>query len=337
MSSSDPESRLFVLDTNAQRLLFGGDAESALNSRDRAAEIGRKVRAAEDSLGSKRLAHPWVIAEMLSHIVEPAGLNYRQCELAIVGAWEHSSQGGALYWLAESEALLAQAFYGADIGFILSNYNLFNHLARIVAVGSAADRAEEAPTFKAVRKQTDAAEDRFADDILRYVVRGIDPDSTTWQLFANDREARREALRRVNDDSTLVYIAASHVLKAASIAGANPAEDPDFLGKVQMVVERSASSLEMYRTLVRKLIETGADLKKSKHRNTLWDIPIIFGVGQMVEEREMTLVTSDKGMLAAAGSAGARSHVLHTAEYLKALRLKPEDYLASKHCQPPDS
>lgn len=326
---------MFVLDTNAQRLLFGGDAESVLNTRERAAEIGHEVRAAEDSFGSKRLAHPWVIAEMLSHIVEPTGLNYRQCESAIVGAWAHSSQDGTLYWLAESEALLAQAFYSADIEFILSNYHLFNHLARIVAVGSAADRAEETLTFEAIRRQADAAEDRFANDILRHVVRGIDPNSTSWQLFSEDKDARREALEWLDSDAVLGYVAMSHVVKAAAIAGADPSQDPDFLGKVQMVRGRATSSLEMYRSLVRKLIVSGADMTKAKHRNTLWDIQIIFGVGQPVAEREMTLVTSDKGMLAAAASAGARSHVLHTAEYLRALQLKPEDYLASKHCQSP--
>lgn len=335
MTSPDPGSRLFVLDTNAQRLLFGGDAEAGLNAPERAAEVGREVRAAEESFDSKRLAHPWVIAELLSHIVEPVGLNYRQCESAIAGAWAHSSQGGALYWLAESEALLAQAFYGADIEFILSNYRLFNHLARIVAFGCEADRAEEEPTFEAVRRQVDAAENRFANDILRHVVRGIDPNSTSWRLFSEDKDARKEALEWLDSDSALGYVAMSYVVKAAAIADADPSQDPDLLGKAKMVRARATSSLEMYRSLVRKLIVSGADMTKAKHRNTLWDIQIIFGVGQPVAEREMTLVTSDKGMLAAAASAGARSHVLHTAEYLRALQLKPEDYLASKHCQSP--
>lgn len=312
--------RCVVLDTNAYRRLARG------RSPTEARRKGAGIRVHDQRQAVQALAHPLVIVELLAHLSDPADPSRDDCRCALITLWEHcaTTLGGTrqLAILEDPETQLAVALYGCCP---IANHQLVENLAltaRLVGETDTDDVLSQLDdTLRSCVETVDSIEDNFVQDMAQFVVQGFDPQARSWDALKKNPDLLIRVIAYLESGRSLTTLARAKVDLARRIVGRDllaPVHDDE----VETVINAFRCHLELYRRIVRKIVETGCDVTKSKNRNWVWDLQIAFALGDYTVRNGFVtdLVTGDADFAAAGKAAGFGDRVLSFDQYSARLR-----------------
>jgi hypothetical protein len=174
--------------------------------------------------------------------------------------------------------------------------------------------------FDFIAQHVDKVERDFEQDFWDAIIKPLNPNISSWE----ELRARPDLLRALEAamKTPVLKIAFSRmlVLKAADALGISPtARQVD--DRTRWLVAYLSVPMALYHLVVRRVAGQGARLNKSERRNWIWDLYILFGIGDdhAANDLPLTLVSSDKDMAAAANTAGFAKFVVSFPDYLARL------------------
>ena len=312
--------RCVVLDTNAYRRLARGRPPTEARRK------GAGIRMHDQRQAVQALAHPLVIVELLAHLSDPADPSRDDCRCAIITLWEHcaTTLGGArqLAILEDPETQLAAALYGCCP---ISNHQLVENLAQTTRRVGETDTndvlSQLDDLLRSCVETVDSIEDKFVQDMAQFVVQGFDPQARSWDAIKKNPDLLTRVNAYLDSAQSLTTLARAKVLLARQVVGRDifaPVHDDE----VETVISAFKCHLELYRRIVRKIVETGCDVTKPNKRNWVWDLQIAFALGSYTVRHGlvMDLVTGDADFAAAGKAAGFGDRVLSFDQYTARLR-----------------
>ena len=278
--------------------------------------------AAEQLRQISAYASPYVIMELASHLRDATDPHFEVCRTAIQALYEHCKERtGQLRMVADSESLIAHMLYGRFPASNAKTSETLAQLARAVAL------SPSGPLHQSVVKQCaeigmciDDGEKNFVAD-LAHAVQWLKPNCVGWEPFSKDKQKRKRALVIVRSDDMKTGIAATQVIKARRLLGEKE-DGPDLEGMANAVLAHAPVAVALYRQIVELLISNGVDISKKEHANWIWDIQIVFGIGEELQcgLPKLTLITADKAIARAATEASVAGSILRLPEYLANLQ-----------------
>jgi len=269
------------------------------------------------SSGMLTFANPYVLMELMAHLTDESDPDYAECRSAICALYHLSAVNSQqVRIVADSEALVLRALYGLTLPETEQTTQCICTLAiAIVNTPGALDSILTAK-LQQIQDHLSKVQVQFISDIWQFVVQVLNPSSIGWAPLENDETMRNVLLNILRSATMPQAIATAFVVKA--MHQAQLVESPAKLfGNAQFVSTTFPASIELYREILKRIIETGCDLNKKKRSNWIWDIQIVMGVGQHIAtiNKPLHLVTTDGDIIAAAESAGCRSFVHSLSEF----------------------
>jgi hypothetical protein len=220
---------------------------------------------------------------LLAHLSDPADPDREDRRSAVVTLWEHcgTTLGGSrqLAILEDPEAQLAAALYGCCP---IVNHRLIENLALTARLVGETDGDEILSklndTLKSFAATVDSIEERFVQDMMQFVLQVFDPHAQTWDALTKNRDLLARVLKYLDSEESVITLARAKVRLARRVVEGDqsqPIEDDE----VARVIDAFGCHLQLYRQIVRKMVQTGCDVTKPKHRNWIWDLQIAFAIG----------------------------------------------------------
>ncbi len=308
-----------VLDTNVYRDI--SDKNSVI---DPIAEI-EKYLVAMKSRNIGAYASPFVLMELAAHLADTTDPDYDECRLAL-RAQHHVcsiSSGEQLKTIMDSESLVLKALYNIILPESSTTTEQLAKLSRYIYENTPGVLDEKRIIeCKQLKSHLDQIETQFVSDMWQYVVQQLKPATTGWAPLENDKSTRNVVLESINSRGMPSFIAHAFVIKAMVQAKRNESAT-DITAKAKWISGKFNTSIQLYREILKRIVETGCNIDKPERRNWIWDMQIAFGVGQMIgdDNKELHLVSTDKAILQAAENAGSRRYVHSLAEFKKQLSM----------------
>jgi hypothetical protein len=304
-----------VLDTNVYRDL--SDRKRVI---DPIAET-EKYLVAMKSCRISAYASPFVLMELAAHLADITDPHYDECRSAL-RAQHHVcsiSSGQQLKTIIDSESLVLKALYNVILPESSTTTEQLAKLSHYIYKNTPGVIDEKRIIVcKQLKTHLDHIETQFVSDMWQYVVQQLKPATTGWAPLENDKSTRSVVLESINSKEMLSFIAHAFVIKAMVQARRNESAT-DVAAKAKLISDKFNTSIQLYREILKRIVETGCNIDKPERRNWIWDMQIALGVGQMIgdDHKELHLVSTDKAILRAAESSGARQYVHSLAEFKK--------------------
>lgn len=310
--------KVIVFDTNAYRVLTYG--MNLPSTRAKALEI----RAHEDAAGFKSLAHPIVVWELLSHLVDPSDPAYAHCLHALVALGEHTASrettDGGICLVADASSSVCRELFGR----LPPDYEKgLESLGTVVThiVKNAPDLSDVVlqQNITHLAQGMDGREKKWVagmDGILDHFSPG-----TAKAVFGGTSD--KEALRKVRAffDSPAFFEAWSHHIVASNAldVGITALQPDELRAKGRIVRENFPVGFHLMRVLLKKLATAQPpNLASAKHKrwNFVWDSMISFVLGPgTIDGADVFLVTGDGDIQEAAEEAGYGGRVMQLDVY----------------------
>ncbi len=312
--------RCVVLDTNAYRRL------ARRRPPTEARRKGTGIRTHDQRQGVQAIAHPLVIVELLAHLSDPEDPSRDECRCAIITLWEHcaTTLGGTrqIAILEDPETQLAVALYRCCP---IANHRLVEnlaHTARLIGETDADDVLTQLQdTLRSCVETVESIEENFVRDMAQFVVQGFDPTARSWDAIKRNPDLLTRVISYLESEQSLTTLARAKVALARHVVGRDLSV-PVHNDEVETVINSFKCHLELYRRIVRTIVERGPDVTKPKKRNWVWDLQIAFSLGEYTVRNglSMDLVTGDIDIVEAANAAGFGDRVISVDQYSARLR-----------------
>lgn len=310
--------RIVVFDTNAYRnLTFGLSTDS---SRKKA----RKLADTELSRGTKALANPFIIWELVSHLADPTDPAFENCMNSLVALVEHTRKPdddlGGVCRIADGETEICRQLFNRIPSIAEQNCANLSKLASYVWSNAPSLADSNAQTnFKVFGAEMDKKEAAWLDHVeaLLTAFRSLDSSFSTAESKKNEIKKRRE---HINGPAFLRQTALGKAISCASLFDFVLSEDE--LKEAGDRMERIfPTSLKlMQKTLAGWFDAPDMNLRspKKKRGNFVWDTALCYGIGadHSVGEAKILFVTDDEAVLNGAGEAGCGDRVMKFQDYL---------------------
>ena len=270
-----------------------------------------ELRRAELLNGVTALANPFVIMELASHLRDPNDPNFAECRCALTALHYHcrSEDGLQVNMIADPVWQTTRRYFGqAPIGHEETTQTLSWLVCHV------ADRNGEnldpnvVAVCEKIHQHLAEVEYDFVD-VMRNVIKNLNPDCAGWEPFSGDKDKRKQAIREIYS-SRFLYERASVLLEAAASMIPEPHMTITHQEAVEDIVRVNRPAMELERWVWIRMAETGLDMSKPQRRNTIWDVMIAMVLGGTIESKPLILVTSDKDFRAAAQMAGVPELVI---------------------------
>jgi len=272
---------------------------------------------AEKRRGVARYADPFVVAELLAHLADPADPHYATCRGAIyrIHARCNRGAGGECGILQDSESRLAYLVTGSS----LPKHDFFTErvIAPLFADIALVPRDQPLPEPMQPHLQQIAA--HVAEQKARFVETARQLQATIQAVQVSvDEQGKRETMKRARrthaSEPTRRGIAEGYIRSAFTNAGLL-APDPLPPELVDRVYPRIATAVEFEALIWEKLAFDGAKPESRGIQSLRWDQRIAFNIGATSNGRPLWLVTDDHDFARAAKAAGYSDRVLTRAVY----------------------
>ncbi len=279
-----------LLDSNIYRTRAGFDA----------------LLEAEKRRGVARYADPFVVAELLAHLADPADPDYGTCRGAIyrIHARCNRGAGGECGILQDSESRLAYLVTGSS----LPKHDFFT------------ERARMQPHLLQIAEHVVEQKARFVETARRL------KDTIQAVHAGANEEERKETMKRARrthaSAETRRGFAVGYV-RAAFVNAERALPDPLPEALIGRVYPHIATAIEFEALIWEKLAFDGAKPESRGIQSLRWDQRIAFNVGATSNGRPLWLVTNDGDFHRAANAAGYSDRVLTRATYEKWLGVTP--------------
>jgi hypothetical protein len=304
-----------IFDTNAYRYLV---KDKDFENIDRLIE---KIKSKEAQRGIQSMISPIVARELLAHVADRSDPAFEKCLKAIKAMYLHSEVDGAYHILASPELLVAKSFFNETIPRKIET----NEALIQIAYHLAKDPSDHVFTkfqrnLNQNREQVLETESFFAQSLWQ-MVKGVDPSSSGWRIFANDPVQRQKLLAEIRSENTSLSLAAAliaTVYKLLKDSGSKAIISYDQLyGMSREFIKVFPEYIDLYKYVFESLVNSEFNLLEDSRTNFIWDIQLMLNVGDhTLGGEKLYFVTDDKALTRAAIRQNARYTILTFDEYL---------------------
>ncbi len=311
--------RIVVFDTNAYRnLTFGLTTEESRR-------IARKLADAEHAQGTKALANPFVIWELVSHLANSSDPAYQNCMNAVVAMVEHTRQPmdflGGICRIVDGETEICRQLFNRIPPLAEQNCANLSQLASYIW-SKAPNLADPNATinFTTFSAEMDKMEQAWLDHIeaILTVFWTLDPSFDTPEKQKQELKKRREY---INGPNFRRETALGKAISCASLFDIILSAEALKEAGDRMETIFEASLTMMQKTFAKWFDSPDMNLRspKKKRGNFIWDTALCYGVGSShaVGDANIVLVTDDGAICDAAIEAGCADRVVKFGDYIK--------------------
>ena len=301
-----------VFDTNACRDI----CKSALVE-DPAIEW-KKYDACMKARGIVSFANPYVFMELMAHLADQSDPDNIECRLAVSALYNLCSiNSRQVRILSDSEALILCALYHKTLSETEQTTQKICTLALHVVENTPGVLDPKTEVyFREIKEHLNKVEQQFIADVWQFVVKELNPLSKGWEPLKNDKITRDAVIKLLRSELMPQTIAIGFVRKAMSQAQVVETFF-EMNDKAKFVRENFPASIQLYKEILKRIVETGCNLGKKERANWIWDIQIALGVGKDIEtiNKPLHLVTTDGDIVSAAEDADCREYVHSLSEF----------------------
>lgn len=311
--------RAVTFDVNA----YARIASPAASVQIRTAELV----AAEARAGVLAVLHPIVALEQLAAVGGSTRLSESAVLASIRAMRLHCSvlsKGRNLAILVDPEANMCKTLFGLTPPGAIETLGVVEGLIRGLADGE--DPAEfvrlNATPFETLREHVSEVELTFEKDFWEAIIKPLNPSIGSWVELGARPDVIRSLEEHLKTPHLKLAFARVMVMKAADQLEVT-LPDGEIEQKAHWLVDYLNVPFALYQYIVRHVAGEAARLNKPSRRNWIWDLHILFGIGDnhSVNGLPLTLVSSDREMAGAAKAAGYGQYVLGIDEYLGQLSI----------------
>lgn len=262
---------------------------------------------------------------MLAHVANKNDPSFDKCLKAIKALYLHSGDSESYNMLASPELLISKSFFDKTIPQKEETNKAIGQMIYHLATNP------DKKTFKKLNTNLQLncthvaeSENNFAVQ-LRQFVNSLDPESTGWQIFANDSKKRENALIQIRSQKTSFEIALGHIFIVYQLLR--------FTGQIQeMTFDELADRAEslmstfpepiaLFKQVLENLVNSEFNILENSRANFVWDIHLMFNIGNhSVNGSKLYFVTSDKAIIRTAIKENAEFSILTFDEYMEYLK-----------------
>lgn len=321
--------RNVVFDTNVYRELV----KTVCRDSDSIRHYAGQLRAQEQSVPSRALAHPVVMLELLSHAAEPSDRWHAQCIKAIsllILHCHHVDDERCVAMVATCEMQIQQMLFG-DVPpgfeeFAQGTQRMCYAIADTYLSTGNTGAAREACSSHDLALVADVVRQSEENYVAawRATLSHVQFDDGLASKDLPPGKPKQRRLSVLRSEEVLGLFARALVLKAARQAG-RELSDMQTVDYTNTVLQHFRLPLEVHRELCVRSTEEGfsIDSPKKKRANTMWDMDMASVVGNSheMEDGPLILVTDDKAIIGACEKAACRSNLMTMEEYLASIDL----------------
>jgi hypothetical protein len=314
-----------IFDTNAYRYLVGNKTNREIN------KIIQKLKDKERKNNIESLMSPIVAKELLAHVANKKNPSYNKCLKAIKALYYHSGNDEQIHIIPTFELLISKAFFNKEISSSVENHKAIGQILLHLA------KRPSEYTFKKFQRTLNLnanyvkeAEDNFANKMKNFL-KQIDTNCVDWEVFKNDPKKRLQALDDVRSEKNSLAIATGYLyivydllIKDGKLS--NKSEDEiieEIAPMAKEFLKIFPEPIALQKMVMENLINSKFNLFEDSRSNFVWDINLMFNVGQnTVENSKIIFVTSDKTMIKSALSTNSKNMILSFYDYMEYLGLK---------------
>lgn len=316
--------RVIIFDTNAYRNLTSG--LSLGESRAKAISL----REHEMDSGCTVLAHPIVIWELLSHLVDSADPGYSRCLHALVALGEHASSrkrlDGGIDIIADALLTVCRELFGRlPLGYEQGLQNLGSLVTYITKNAPNLSDPIARQNIQKLGLGMEAKEKAWVNG-MQGILSHFSPE-VIKQVLEIGAAADSEALQKVRAyfaseaffKSWSAYVVISNALDVG-VANLTP-EEID--AKAKIVRQLFPVPFKLMSAVLQKLAQprpANVASERAKRWNFVWDSMISFSIGPgTINDSPVYFITGDKEIITAAQAAGHAERVITLEDYLKSI------------------
>lgn len=306
-----------IFDTNAYRNFCIGKTTSEVKS-----EI-QDIKEKERDLNIKALMSPIVAMEILSHLSDSTKREFEPSKKAIIAQYGHCSEDDSFKIIASPDMILCYTLFGQKLPKKKLYLDIIGNVAFEIWKDEGIYSINKNISFlKEIHFNVQNDENEFAQSMFE-AIRSIDNNTTNFHLFSTDDNSRKEFLLNINSDKFDQLTALGFVMKSYKtlfdygiITNINP--EADLKPHINLFQHKFKASIELYRELYKRIVNTEFDINKKSRANFLWDILLLLTVGdEDVNCEKLYFITDDKAIQIASGISGHGIKVLTLKDYLR--------------------
>jgi len=314
-----------IFDTNAYRYLAGNKTNRQIN------KIIQKLKDRERKNNIESLMSPIVAKELLAHVANKKDPSYNKCLKAIKALYYHSGTDKQINIIPTSELLISKAFFNQEISSKVETHKAFGQILLHLAKNPSEYTFKKFQrTLNLNAKHVKEAEDGFASEMKKFL-KEIDPNCVDWKVFKDEPEKRKKALEDVRSEKSSIGIATGYLYMVYLLLiqdGKLPNKpESEILEEIAPMakefLEIFPEPISLYKVVMENLINSEFNLFENSRSNFVWDIHLMFNVGQnTIQNSKIIFVTSDKAMIKSALNTNNKNTILTFDEYMEYLGLK---------------
>lgn len=309
---------IVIFDTNAYRYLTSDKNFSELQID---VENFKSIEKRENIIA---LMHPIVIKELLYHVAGERDNMHGKAIKALKAMFIHCGDTEEFSIMADFDLQLSNYFYDVrDPKRERNDIQLGEIVAAIAQqpIENVLQRYQF--NLKQIKEQVNETE-LFFKDLLKGLVKEIDPTAEDWTVFENDDKKRREALKyfnsdRIEDEISLGYILQMHENLVSKGLIAQESQE-QLLIKSKVFKKIYKAPIQLYKEVLKKFAQPNFNFEERSRENFIWDIHLMFAIGDLIKHEtnsQIYFVTSDREMKNAASKSGFSTKVFTYPEYIE--------------------
>lgn len=311
---------IVVFDTNAYRNFVKG--KSIENIKQEITEIRTKEK-------QKRITaylHTTVGMELLGNLYETNGTLFQSCMKASAAMYLHCSDSNAYRIMSLHEVQLCRDFFHVEDIHSICTQKVVGSILYQISQNPTQDTVNKnIENIKRIKLFIDKAEESSAKEIEDFI-KNIDPTSTDWQIFKNDKNKRRQYLSFIRSsefENQTSYAMLCIIYNYCQLKKYNMSSIE--LDKIDNMVKAYKEShmilINFRRKYFESLVGSNFNFREKSRINFIWDEKILSIVGRTLESKDILLVTSDRWMHDAAKIINPNSKIMNYQEYINFLGL----------------
>lgn len=311
--------------TNMEKVIFDTNAYRYLVSNKEYDEIDKiieKIKKKEKARNIESLISPIVAKELLAHVASKKDPHFDKCLKAIKALYLHSGDDNSYNQIASPELLIAKSFF---------NHTLPSKEETNKALIQIAFNLAKRPSdyvFKRFQRNLNLNrehvldnENNFANTLLKFV-KGLDPTAKGWRVFPDDPIKRKKALEYIRSSEVSLDIAAGYIVTVYSLLksdGKNIKIDYGILFDMSVkFIKTFPEVIALYKVVFENLVNSEFNLMENSRSNFVWDIHLMFNVGDhSISGETLYFVTDDKAVIRTAIAENSKLRILTFDEYLE--------------------
>jgi hypothetical protein len=309
-----------IFDTNVYRDLTYG-----LNEAE-AREKFAKIKTSEATHNITPVLSTVTAMELLAHLAEQSDPAFEACKIAAIVAGCHILRSpGQVSIYPHPQMQLQQLIFNDYDETVMSKFEIIGEIINFLNKGPADDFINEFnDQITEIKRVVGQHEQDFKITMLS-VIRGIDPQTTSWIALQTDKTQRQRILKYLieQEREVLDLLAMGYVHKTVHARNRKLPLQEMAIAAID-VANYFHTALRLHLAIMKKMLIGGFDMdnRKRNRENTIWDIYQLFSVSDStMNGQEMIFVTADSWLHEISSESCLQAKIMRKEEYLQMLQI----------------